>query len=376
MAVRKVGTSRVIREIGRGGMSVVYEGYQEALDRRVAVKALDPVAARSEELEERFRREGRAYAQIHHASIIAVHDLVEKDEALYLVTEYVDGIDLHRLLASGGALPAGCVAAIGARAADALDCIHAHSLLHRDLKPGNLMVSRDGAVKVMDFGIVKEAMAEPLTRTGTVVGTPYYLAPEVLGGDGEDERSDVWALGVTLYELATGERPFVGADYQALFLAVRKGKLRPVRELAPAVPRRLAKAIERCLDKRPEQRWETAGHLSAELATCAGQLLGEVRPERRLAALLVERGVGPAPVGVASETSRADGATGEPTTPLRTERLASGELAPLTAGELAVLRAAGVPRRSGRGALLVSVLVLAGAGAWAWLNRGWLLQGW
>jgi len=305
MAVRKVGTSRVIREIGRGGMSVVYEAYQEALDRKVAVKQLDAPSARSEEMAERFRREGRAYAQIHHAGIIAIHDFVEKDEALYLVTEFVDGEDLSRLL-GGGPLPPDCVAAVGAAVADALECIHAHALLHRDLKPGNVMISKAGAVKVMDFGIVKDHMASALTRTGTVVGTPYYIAPEVLGGDGEDERSDLWSLGVTLYELATNQRPFTGADYQELFAAVRKGTLRPVRSIAPAVPRRLARAIERCLERRPDRRWETAAMLAAELQAIAGRLLGGVRPEKRLATLLEERALAAAARSATQQVGTAD----------------------------------------------------------------------
>jgi serine/threonine protein kinase len=340
MAVRKVGTSRVIREIGRGGMSVVYEAYQEALDRKVAVKQLDAPSARSAELAERFRREGRAYAQIHHAGIIAIHDFVEKDEALYLVTEFVDGEDLSRLLA-GGPLPPDCVAAIGAAVADALECIHAHSLLHRDLKPGNVMISRQGVVKVMDFGIVKDPMASDLTRTGTVVGTPYYIAPEVLGGDGEDERSDLWSLGVTLYELATGKRPFDGVDYQELFAAVRKGRLRPVRDLAPAVPRRLARAIERCLEQRPDRRWETSAMLAGELEAIAGKLLGEVRPEKRLTTLLEERTLAAAPAG---------------TVPLGT-----ADLIPLTGAELAAVRSPWPWRLLGA--------LLAAAATWAWLGR-------
>jgi serine/threonine protein kinase len=342
MAVRKVGTSRVIREIGRGGMSVVYEAYQEALDRKVAVKALDAGSARSADLAERFRREGRAYAQIHHAGIIAIHDFVEKDDALYLVTEFVDGEDLAKLLA-GGPLPPECVAAVGAAVADALECIHAHALLHRDLKPGNLMISRQGEVKVMDFGIVKDPMSSDLTRTGTVVGTPYYIAPEVLGGDAEDERSDLWSLGVTLYELATGQRPYAGVDYQELFAAVRKGRHRPVRSLAPQVPRRLARAIERCLEQRPDRRWETAAMLAEELKAIAGRLLGEVRPERRLIGLLEAR----APAAVA---------------PPGTVQLGTGDLEELTG---AALPAAGSPWR---GPLLAALLALA-AGAWVWLGR-------
>ncbi len=341
MAVRKVGTARVIKEIGRGGMSVVYEAYQEALDRKVAVKQLDAPSARSEELAERFRREGRAYAQIHHAGIIAIHDFVEKDEALYLVTEFVDGEDLSRLL-QGGPLPPDCVAAIGAAVADALECIHAHSLLHRDLKPGNVMISRQGTVKVMDFGIVKDPMASDLTRTGTVVGTPYYIAPEVLGGDGEDERSDLWSLGVTLYELATGKRPFDGPDYQELFAAIRKGRLRPVRELAPAVPRRLARAIERCLEQRSDRRWETSAMLAGELKAIAGRLLGEVRPEKRLTALLEER-------------------TRPAAAPGGTQQVGTADLIPLTGAELAAVRSPWPWRLLGA--------LLAAAATWAWLGR-------
>jgi serine/threonine-protein kinase len=341
MAVRKVGTSRVIREIGRGGMSVVYEAYQEALDRKVAVKVLDAGSARSEEMAERFRREGRAYAQIHHASIITIHDFVEKDDALYLVTEFVDGENLFRLLL-GGRLPPDCVAAVGAAVADALECIHAHSLLHRDLKPGNVMISRQGEVKVMDFGIVKDPMASDLTRTGTVVGTPYYIAPEVLGGDGEDERSDIWSLGVTLYELATGLRPFDGVDYQELFAAVRKGRLRPVRSVAPEVPRRLARAIERCLERRPDRRWETAAMLARELKIIAGRLLGQVRVEQRLTTLIEERKVAASPAG--------------------TMQVGTSDLVPFSSTEEAAVRS------PWRGPLFAALLALA-VGAWVWLTR-------
>src|SRR5512146_1368075 len=122
--VRKVGTSRIVREIGRGGMGVVYEAFQDGLDRPVAVKALDTKLTRSKEIVERFRREGRAYARLRHEAIVQVHDIVEKDDGLYLITEFVDGADLARVLAQGGALPPECVALVGARVAEALDYVH------------------------------------------------------------------------------------------------------------------------------------------------------------------------------------------------------------------------------------------------------------
>jgi serine/threonine-protein kinase len=351
MAVRKVGTSRIVREIGRGGMSVVYEAYQEALDRRVAVKALDAGQARSKEARQRFLREGRAHAHLHHAAVPAIYDLVEKDEALYLVTEYVDGADLHQVLQAGGPVPPDCLAAIGAEVAGALDFVHAHALFHRDVKPANVMISRRGQVKLMDFGIARDPLLTQLTSTGVVVGTPAYLAPEVLCGDEADERTEVWALGVTLYELATGVVPFQAKALEALFAQARKATPAAIRDLSPDVPRRLAKAIERCLEKDADDRFQTAGELAKELQAVAEDLLDGERVHERLARLLTERGLaaeappgGTEPVDLEEVGAEAD----------------AGE-APATA-EVVV---AGLPgRRRARRLFLLLVLVAAGAAAW------------
>ncbi|HEX9053025.1 MAG TPA: serine/threonine-protein kinase [Anaeromyxobacter sp.] len=289
--VRKVGTSRIVREIGRGGMGVVYEAFQEELDRPVAVKALDVKLARSKEIVERFRREGRAYAKLRHEAIVQVHDLVEKDDGLYLVTEFVDGADLARVVHKGGALPADCVAVVAARIADALDYVHYNALLHRDVKPANVMVSRDGEVKLMDFGIAKGEADMSLTRAGMLIGSPSYMAPEVLAGAEAGPPADVWALGVTLYELLTGEKPFRGRDAEDLFAAIQRGRFRRVRALAPSCPRRLARAVERCLSHAPQQRFKSAGALARALdAIAAGLLPRGLNPRARLVALLANRG--------------------------------------------------------------------------------------
>jgi serine/threonine-protein kinase len=288
--VRKVGTARIVREIGRGGMGVVYEGYQEGLDRPVAVKALDQKLVKSKEQLERFRREGRAYARLRHESIVQVHDLVEREEQLFLVTEFVDGADLARILTAGGALPADCVAVIGARVAEALDYVHYNSLLHRDVKPANVMLSREGEVKLMDFGIAKGEDDPALTRAGMLVGSPSYMAPEVLGGEVAGPASDVWALGVTLYELLTGEKPFRGQSADELFGLIRRGKFRRIRSLAPSCPRRLAWAVERCLARRPARRWKSAGALARALAGAAARELRRIHPRSRLVAFLAHRG--------------------------------------------------------------------------------------
>ncbi len=289
--VRKVGSARIVREIGRGGMGVVYEAFQDGLDRPVAVKALDPKLARSKEVVERFRREGRAYARLRHEAIVQVHDLVEKEDGLFLVTEFVDGADLARVLHKGGALPADCVAVVGARIAEALDYVHYNALLHRDVKPANVMVSRDGEVKLMDFGIAKGEDDLSLTRAGMLIGSPSYMAPEVLAGAEAGPPSDVWALGVTLYELLAGEKPFRGRDAEDLFASIQRGRFRRIRTLAPDCPRRLARAVERCLSRDPARRFKSAGALARALDAIATRLLPRgLNPRARLVALLANRG--------------------------------------------------------------------------------------
>ncbi len=288
--VRKVGSSRVVREIGRGGMGVVYEAFQDGLDRPVAVKALDTKLARSKEIAERFRREGRAYARLRHEAIVSVHDLVEKEDGLYLVTEFVNGADLAHVLAQGGALPADCVAIIGARVAEALDYVHFNLLLHRDVKPANVMASREGEVKLMDFGIAKGEEDSSLTRAGMLVGSPSYMAPEVLSGAEVGPSADVWALGVTIYELVTAEKPFRGKDAEQLFAAIQRGRFPHVRSLAPDCPRSLARVIEKCLARNPANRFGSAGALAHALEAISARLLGRVHPRARLVALLANRG--------------------------------------------------------------------------------------
>ena len=289
--VRKVGSARIVREIGRGGMGVVYEAFQEGLDRPVAVKALDVKLTRSKDVVERFRREGRAYAKLRHEAIVQVHDLVERDEGLYLVTEFVDGTDLARLMAQGGALPPDCVALVGARVAEALDYVHFNALLHRDVKPANVMVSREGEVKLMDFGIAKGEADSDLTRAGMLVGSPSYMAPEVLAGGEAGPAADLWALGVSMYELLTGEKPFVGRSAEVLFASISRGRFVPVRSLAPDCPRHLARAVERCLSRKPQGRHKSASALARTLHGIANRLLVRgVHPRARIVALLTNRG--------------------------------------------------------------------------------------
>ena len=350
--VRKVGSSRIVREIGRGGMGVVYEAFQEGLDRPVAVKALDVKLARSKDVLERFRREGRAYARLRHEAIVQVHDLVEKDEGLYLVTELVDGTDMARLLAKGGALPPDCVALVGARIADALDYVHFNALLHRDVKPANVMVSREGEVKLMDFGIAKGEADSDLTRVGMLVGSPSYMAPEVLAGGEAGPASDVWALGVSLYELLTGEKPFRGKNAEELFAAISRCRFPAIRSVAPECPRRLARTVERCLRKNPAARFRSAGALAHALDGCATRLVPRgVHPRARVVALLANRGFVTEEVAL----TKLDLST------LQATRIADARGSP-TRAEFPV-------RRRRRARLAVMAMLALAAGVATWLVR-------
>jgi serine/threonine-protein kinase len=332
-------------------MGVVYEAVQEALDRPVAVKALDPKLIRNKEVLERFRREGRTYAKLRHEAIVAVHDLVEKDDGMYLVTEYVDGADLARVIGEGGALPPDCVAVIGARVAEALDYVHFEKLLHRDVKPANVMVSRDGEVKLMDFGIAKGDEDLSLTSQGMLVGSPSYMAPEVLRGDGETAAADVWALGITLYECLTGEKPFAGRNAQELFTSIGRGKFRRVRKLARDCPRRLARIVERCLARRPEKRWQSAGALGQALDGAGRRMLPRgMNPRGRLVSLLAHRGF----VTEAVALTRIEIST------LESTAFADVPKGPRTSVEFPIPRR----RRSARFAVRALLAVAAGLAVW------------
>jgi eukaryotic-like serine/threonine-protein kinase len=289
MRVRTVGTTKILRELGRGAMGVVYEGVQESLERYVAVKELTPQNKHQEEAIERFRREGVAYARLHHEHILQVHDFVEKNESAYLIIEYVSGADAQKLLKAGGPYPAVMVAAVGAKIASALAHAHESKLLHRDVKPANVLLGITGEVKLTDFGVVKDLEASDLTREGMVVGSLPYMAPEILAQGEYGAHSDIWALGVMLYELATGERPFIGKDDSTLMAAIVRGSHSHVRTRAD-LTRRLGRAIERCLARRPAKRWPHAIVLAHELETCFLELSTTKNARSDVTAFLASRG--------------------------------------------------------------------------------------
>jgi len=254
------GRYRLEREIARGGMGTVWEADDPLLARHIAVKTLDTAIGMDESIRARFRREAVTAAAVTHPNIVATYDTGEDDGVAYIVMELVHGITLRQLIDRDGAVPVGEAAAITYQVADALSVAHARGLVHRDVKPGNVLVQPDGRVKVTDFGIAKAADSggEELTRTGMVVGTARYLAPEQVDGRDVDERVDIYSLGLVLYEMLCGKAPFEADTDIATAVARLTTPPRSIRLECPAVPPGLEQVIDRALTKDPADRWPTA----------------------------------------------------------------------------------------------------------------------
>jgi serine/threonine protein kinase/alpha-beta hydrolase superfamily lysophospholipase len=263
-----VGGFEVRGLLGKGGLGEVYLAWDPTLQREVAIKTVSRRA--TPDLVERLRREARALAALNHPQVVTVHGLVEQGGSCYLVMERVEGETLAERLRRGP-LSWRELRGLSVDLAAAVEVAHRRGIVHRDLKPGNLMITPDRRLKVLDFGIARErAGAErtspPITRAGTLVGTVAYMAPEQLRGETGDVHSDLFALGVVLYEAATGRRPFGGASEADVIAAILHQTPAPIGELAPALPAGLDAVVARCLEKDPERRHPSAAALGAALA--------------------------------------------------------------------------------------------------------------
>jgi eukaryotic-like serine/threonine-protein kinase len=285
---RKIGAYRVLGELGRGGMALVYRGLHEGLQREVAIKELLPEVLADREALSRFRREAFALAAFRHQNIVTLYDLVEKNDLPFMVMEYVDGPTLQGLIREG-ALSSEVAAVVGARIASALDHAHFRHIIHRDLKPGNVMLTKAGEVKLMDFGIAKDAGLEALTKQGFAVGTPSYMSPEQVTGGAIDGRTDIFSLGVLLYESLSGARPFQGKTAGEVFARVRDGYYVPLPKVAPHVPRELCDIVRRAMQTKPAQRYADAAAMRRALEAFLLRTV-KVSHSALLVAFLRERG--------------------------------------------------------------------------------------
>jgi serine/threonine-protein kinase len=277
--VKSVGRYVLDEEIGRGAMGTVYRATDPLIERTVAVKTvhLSKLDDGSLEPRMRFLREAKAAGRLTHPGIVAVYDVGELEDLAFIVMEFVEGRSLKEVLEAGDPVPLATAAEIVRQAADALAAAHRSGVVHRDVKPGNLMLTRTGTVKVTDFGIARIDQSQR-TRTGVLVGSPGYMSPEQLSGKQVDGRSDVFALGSLLYELATGRGPFDSErpeDVLELMTNIVSRPHVPPSSVAPSVPQSVDAIVNRALKKNPAERYATADAMSADLRAA---LAGDVRP--------------------------------------------------------------------------------------------------
>jgi serine/threonine protein kinase len=265
-----LGEYEILGELGRGGMATVYAAHDIALDRRVAIKVISPSLGASPALVERFRREARTAASLSHPNIIPIYSVRHADRLLYFVMKHVEGRPLDSVLRETGALPVPTVQAILGQVAGAVGYAHRHGVVHRDIKPGNILIDDEGWCVVTDFGIAKVAESEGLTTSGMMVGTPAYMSPEQCLSNNISGASDQYALGVVAYEMLTGRLPFPGTSMMSVMYAHVHVPVPAIEELRAECPPELAGAVMKMLAKEPAERWPSIeeavaslGHLAA-----------------------------------------------------------------------------------------------------------------
>jgi Tol biopolymer transport system component len=273
----RLGPYELVAPIGAGGMGEVWRGRDTRLDRSVAVKILPASVAQDEQFRIRFEREAKAISSLNHPHICTLFDVGHEDDSHFLVMELLEGESLADRLQKGP-LPLDQVVKFGAQVADALEGAHRQGIVHRDLKPGNVMLTKTGA-KLLDFGLARTGAgvaglsgstelpteARPLTSAGTVLGTFQYMAPEQLEGAEADARTDIFALGALLYEMATGRRAFEGKSRTSLIAAILSTQPPPISTVQPVMPPALDHVVRRCLEKDPDDRWQSAHDVASEL---------------------------------------------------------------------------------------------------------------
>ena len=269
MLGKRISHYRIIEKLGEGGMGVVYKAEDLKLGRTVALKFLFPRSLGTGNEKERFIHEAQSAASLNHPNICTIHEIGESDGQPFIAMEYVDGISLYSKIESGP-LKLEELIDIALQTAEGLQEAHDKGIVHRDVKPANIMITPRGRVKIMDFGLARSAGSMQLTKKSATLGTVAYMSPEQSRGERVDHRTDIWSLGVILYEMITGRRPFEGSYEQAVIYSIINSKIEPPSALRTGVPIELERIAARCLDKDTEERYQTASELSADLDRARG----------------------------------------------------------------------------------------------------------
>ena len=264
-----LGRYKVVTELGRGAMGVVYLCEDDLLQRQVAVKTLllPDDAGERKQLEARFRQEAKAAAGLNHPGIITIHDIGREGDWLYIAMELLQGTELRDRLAQV-TMPLDEALDIAAQVASALSVAHARGVVHRDIKPGNIMLVGAGQAKIMDFGIARVRHSDVRTMSGTMMGSPKYMSPEQVGGHPVDQRSDIFSLGSVLYEMVSGSPPFAGQNLGQLLNAILHANPPPAGHSRAGVPAVLDQLIARAMHKNPQARYQDAAEMARDLAQC------------------------------------------------------------------------------------------------------------
>ena len=263
---------QIIEELGKGGMGKVYKVFDTEIKEKVALKLLKPEVAADSETIERFRNELKFARKIRQANVCQMFDLARDEGSYYITMEYVQGEDLKRLIRKMGRLSAGQAVSIGKQVCAGLAEAHRLGVVHRDLKPQNIMVDEDGNARIMDFGIARSVKAKAITGVGVMIGTPEYMSPEQVEGKEADQRSDIYSLGIVLYEMVTGRVPFEGDTPFTIGIKHKSEMPKNPRELNAQIPEDLGRLILKCMAKEKEKRYQSASDLAAELTRIEKEL--------------------------------------------------------------------------------------------------------
>jgi serine/threonine protein kinase/beta-lactam-binding protein with PASTA domain len=268
------GRYEILERIGGGGMALVYMGLDHLLHRKVAVKVLRQQYVNDEEFIRRFRREAQAAASLSHPNVVSIYDVGQEGETHYIVMEYIEGTTLNDLIKERAPLQVEEAVRYASQICDALEHAHHNEIIHRDIKPHNILIGKNGRVKVTDFGIARAATSSTITQTGSVVGSVHYFSPEHAKGTSTGEKSDLYSLGIVLYQMLTGRLPFLGESPISVALKHLQEEVEEPRKVNPLIPQSVENVILKAMRKKPEERYQSATEMLADLETC-------LRPERR-----------------------------------------------------------------------------------------------
>jgi serine/threonine protein kinase len=272
-----LGRYEIVAELGKGAMGVVYRANDPMLNRTVAIKTINMDEAENEgmaEYEARFYTEAKAAGSLNHKNIIIIHDIGKSGHLVYMAMEYIEGRELRELLTEGQPLPVVQGIDIAAQIGEGLAYAHQHQVVHRDIKPANILINGEGHAKIADFGIARMRSSETRTQTGIILGSPKYISPEQVVGKRADHRSDIFSLGVILYQCLTGMTPFNGEGLSALMYQITNHEPPPPSSVNPQVPVMLDYIIAKVLAKAPEARYQSAADLANDLRECRLQMEG------------------------------------------------------------------------------------------------------